>query len=78
MIFNDIYFKDFWTFAITSTLMIVFFPWSLLICVIFFGMDNTKIILKAMFNDVFRTLIAVLTIIAILAAIVFLLLMIFA
>ena len=29
-------------FAIMSTLMIAFFPWSLLYCVIFYGWTETK------------------------------------
>ena len=40
---DKMFFKDFWTFAIISTLMIVFFPWSLLVSVIFYGLDTTQI-----------------------------------
>ena len=32
----------FWEFAIIATLMVVFFPWSLLFCVVFLGLTETK------------------------------------
>ena len=59
---EKIYFKDFWTFAIISTLMIIFFPWSLLVSVIFFGLDTTKLVIKAILNDLLRTLFAVISV----------------
>ncbi len=52
----------FWEFSIISTLMIVFFPWSLLYCVIVHGLKDTKYILIAMTHDLIKTLFAVLAI----------------
>ena len=48
---RNIRFQDFLTFLIISILVVVFFPWSLLLLVIFFGIGFTKNILSAMFND---------------------------
>ena len=48
---RNIKFQDFLTFLIISILVVVFFPWSLLILVLFFGIGFTKNILSAMFND---------------------------
>jgi hypothetical protein len=42
--------------------MVVFFPWSLLYCVIFHGLKDTKYILIAMAHDLIKTLMAVLLI----------------
>jgi len=52
--------QDFWDFAILATLMIVFFPWSLLFCVIFFGIDDTKLIIAALLHDLLKTIFALL------------------
>lgn len=52
----------FWDFAILSTLMLAFFPWSLLFCVIFYGIQETKYIVLALFHDFIKTIIAVLSI----------------
>ena len=52
----------FWEFAIMSTLMTVFFPWSLLFCAIFYGLTETKNIIVAMIHDTLRTIGAVLSI----------------
>ena len=48
---RDIKFSDFLTFVIVSILVVVFFPWSLLALVVFFGIGFTKNILSAMFNE---------------------------
>lgn len=48
---RNIKFQDFLTFLIISILVVVFFPWSLLLLVLFFGIGFTKNILSAMFND---------------------------
>ena len=50
-------------FAIMSTLMVVFFPWSLLFCVIFYGLTETKYIVLALIHDAFKTLLAILYIV---------------
>ena len=43
----------FWTLAIFITLIVAFFPWSLLFCVWFYGLDETIYIFKAVINDLF-------------------------
>lgn len=53
----------FFEFAILSTLMVLFFPWSLLVCVIFFGLEETKFIIIALLHDFFMTLIAIISIV---------------
>ena len=45
----------FWEFAIMSTLMVVFFPWSLLFCVLFYGLTDTKYIILALIHDADKT-----------------------
>jgi len=52
----------FWHFAIISTLMVVFFPWSLLFCVVFLGLSETVLLVKALFIDFIRTILAILAI----------------
>ncbi len=59
---NPYLIMGFWEFAIISTLMVVFFPWSLLFCVIFYGLEDTKSIVKALLHDAFKTFLAVLSI----------------
>ena len=49
----------FWEFAIMSTLMVVVFPWSLLFCVLFYGLTNTKYIIITLFHDAVKTFLAV-------------------
>ena len=53
----------FWEFAIMSTLMVVFFPWSLLFCVVFYGLTETKYILIALIHDAVKTFFAILSIV---------------
>lgn len=50
---------DFWEFAIVSTLMAIFFPWSLLYCLIVFGMEDTKLLVVALFHDLVKTITAI-------------------
>ena len=54
---------DFLEFAILSTLMVVFFPWSLLFCVFYYGLAETKLIVLALMHDAFRTFVAVLSVV---------------
>jgi len=54
---------DYWHFAIISTLMCVFFPWSLLFTLLVYGLEDTKCIVQALIHDAFKTLLAVLLII---------------
>ena len=60
---NPYLIMDFWHFAIISTLMVVFFPWSLLFCVFFYGLEETKFICLALIHDVFKTFLAVLSVV---------------
>ena len=53
----------FWEFAIMSTLMVVFFPWSLLFCVVFYGLTETKYIVIALIHDAVKTFFAILSIV---------------
>jgi hypothetical protein len=51
---KDILDKDkygFWELAIKTTLIMAFFPWSLLYCLYFFGMDETIYLYKAIVRD---------------------------
>ena len=48
-------------FAIMSTLMIAFFPWSLLYCVVFYGWDETKYIVLALLHDGLKTILALIS-----------------
>jgi hypothetical protein len=57
---NKYLIMDFWEFAIIATLMTAFFPWSLLFCVLVYGIDETKLIVAALFHDFVKTVIAVL------------------
>lgn len=59
------FFDGFWELAIISTLMIVFFPWSLLFTTVFFGFDTTKDIIKIMLIDGIRTIFSILSIVLI-------------
>ena len=65
----------FWEFAILSTLMIVFFPWSLLFCLFVYGMEDTKAICSALIHDALKTAIAVATVVVALSALVLVLIL---
>ena len=54
---------DFWEFAIISTLVVVFFPWSLLFSVVVYGLDSTKLLIFALLHDAIKTLRAIISII---------------
>jgi len=60
---NRFLIMGFWDFAIISTLMTVFFPWSLLYCVVVYGLQETKFLVIALFHDVLKTVLAVLSIV---------------
>ena len=53
----------FWEFAILSTLVVVFFPWSLLFSVVVYGLDSTKLLIFALLHDAIKTLRAIISII---------------
>ena len=60
---NRFLIMGFWEFAIISTLMTVFFPWSLLYCVVVYGLQETKFLIIAIFHDILKTVLAVLSIV---------------
>ena len=60
---NPYLIMGFWDFAITATLMTVFFPWSLLFCVVFYGFQNTKFLIIALLHDLLKTVLAILAVI---------------
>ena len=68
----------FWEFAILSALMVVFFPWSLLFCWLFFGMDTTVAIVVALIHDAYKTFLALLAVAVVLGALIIGLIFIFA
>lgn len=53
----------FWEFAIISTLVVVFFPWSLLFSVVVYGIETTKLLIFALLHDAIKTLLAVLSVV---------------
>ena len=59
---NRFLIMDFWEFAIISTLMAVFFPWSLLYCLVFHGMQETKYLIIALAHDWIKTISAILVV----------------
>ena len=59
---NPYLMMGFWEFAITATLMAMFFPWSLLFCVVFYGFQNTKLLLLALLHDLLKTVFAILAV----------------
>ena len=74
---NKFLLLGFWEFAIISTLFVCFFPLSLLFCLLFFGMDNTKALVLALLHDAVKTTFAVLKILGILLICVVAILLIF-
>ena len=69
---NPYLIMGFWHFAIISTLMVAFFPWSLLFCVVFYGLEETKFICLAMIHDAVKTFLAIASVILSLAAVIIL------
>jgi hypothetical protein len=60
---NPFLIMGFLEFAIISTLMVAFFPWSLLFCLFFYGMDFTKLLIAALLHDWIKTILAVLSVV---------------
>ena len=54
---------DFWEFAIISTLVVVFFPWSLLFSVVVYGLESTKLLIFALLHDAIKTLFAIISVV---------------
>ena len=46
--------------GIIATLVVVFFPWSLLFSLFFLGMEGTKLLLAALLHDALKTIGAIL------------------
>ena len=67
----------FWEFAILSTLMVVFFPWSILLCLLFLGLAETKLVVVALLHDFIRLILGILALFLILAVIVTIFLIVF-
>jgi hypothetical protein len=63
---NPYLLKGFWEFAIIATLMVAFFPWSLLYCLIVHGMTETKYIVLALFHDALKTFFGILSLLFVL------------
>ena len=53
----------FWEMGIIGTLMVVFFPWSLLFCLFVYGMDFTKTLVIVLVHDAIKTVFAILAVI---------------
>ena len=53
----------FWEFAILSTLVVVFFPWSLLFSVVVYGLESTKLLIFALLKDAIKTLFAIISVV---------------
>ena len=67
---NKFLMLPFWEFAVLSALMVVFFPWSLICCLIFRGIKDTSLLVAALFHDFLKTVGAVLCILLPIAALV--------
>ena len=52
----------FWEMGIIGTLMIVFFPWSLLFCLIVYGMEETKLLIIVLLHDAVKVALAILAV----------------
>jgi len=60
---NKYLLMGFWEFTIIATLFLSFFPLSLLICVCFLGIEDTKFLVLALLHDFVKTALTVLAII---------------
>ena len=54
----------FWEFLALSTVMVLFFPWSILVCLALYGIDETKLIVLALIEDFAKTLLMVIAAVA--------------
>ena len=54
---------NFWEFLALSTVMLLFFPWSILICLALYGIDETKLIVLALIEDFAKTLLMVIAVV---------------
>ena len=53
---NRFLLMGFMEFTILSTLIVVFFPFSLLFCVVFWGLSDTSLLIAALLHDFLKTL----------------------
>ena len=74
---NPYLIMGFWEFAIMSALMVALFPWSLLFCIIFYGLTETKYIIQALIHDAFKTFVAILSVAVSLCVVIGILIIIF-
>ena len=52
----------FWEMGIIGTLMVVFFPWSLLFCVLVYGLEDKKVLVIVIVQDVAKNALAILAV----------------
>ena len=55
---------NFWEFLALSTVMLLFFPWSILVCLALYGIEGTKLIVLAVIEDFAKTLLMVIAAVA--------------
>ena len=55
---------NFWEFLALSTVMLLFFPWSILVCLALYGIEETKLIVLAVIEDFAETLLMVIAAVA--------------
>ncbi|MEC8218137.1 MAG: hypothetical protein VXZ97_03120 [Pseudomonadota bacterium] len=55
---------NFWEFLALSTVMLLFFPWSILVCLALYGIEETKLIVLAVIEDFAKTLLMVIAAVA--------------
>ncbi len=54
----------FWKLFALSVIMLLFFPWSILICLVLYGVEETKLIILALIEDFVKTFLLLMAIIA--------------
>ena len=55
---------NFWEFLALATVMLLFFPWSILVCLTLYGIEETKLIVLAVIEDFAKTLLMVIAVVA--------------
>lgn len=58
---------EFWRWALLSILMVVLFPWSLLFCLFFYGVNGTIFLCSALLHDAMKVIFVFLIVIAVIA-----------
>ena len=69
--------NSFWELVVKTTLIVAFFPWSLLFCVWFLGMDETIYLYKEIIKDLAVLVVALVLGLVGLCAIIFLIIFLF-